>query len=236
MKTLVFCTAWSITEDSWHNLFGRWINHLEDSSLKYDQLLMIDDGSSILPDWEGVTIIHEGAMPDTCDDQAVIYHFNENLGRTDELDYPGWYRSYMFAATWAEKYGFDKIIHIESDAFLISERINQYVNGLESEWTTFWCPRHDFPENNIQVIVGESVKDFISWKNENLPYEHYKGRCAEFYTPYTNIVRRFHGDRWGEFAPGMARVADQRCPPGVPINADYVCQVFEESPCWWIND
>ena len=235
MKTLVFCTAWSTSEDRWHNLFGRWINHLEDSLLEYDQLLMIDDGSPVLPEWEGVTIVREGELLDSCDDHAVIYHFNENLGRTDELDYPGWYRSYMFAATWAEKYGFEKIIHIESDAFLISERINQYVNGLDAEWTTFWCPRHDFPENNLQVIAGKSVKDFIAWKDENLPYEHYKGRCAEFYTPYTNIVKRFYGDRWGEFAPGMARVSDPRCPPGVPHNADYVCQVFEESPCWWIS-
>jgi hypothetical protein len=235
MKTLIFCTAWSTSSDRWHNLFGRWINHLEDSDLEYDQILLIDDGSPMLPDWDGVRIVRENAMPDTCDDHAVIYHFNENLGRGDELDYPGWYRSFMFAAEWAERYGFDKIIHIESDAFLISERIVNYVNNLSDQWTTFWCPRHDFPENNIQIIAGSSVQDFIDWKNEKIPYEHYRGRCAEYYTPYTNVVKAFYGDRWGEFAPGMARVADPRCPPGVPRDADYVCQVFEESPCWWIN-
>ena len=235
MKTLVFCTAWSTSIDRWHNLFGRWINHLENSELEYDQILMIDDGSPILPEWDGITIINEGDMPEHCEDYAVIYHFKENLGRGEELEYPGWYRSYMFAAEWAEKYGFDKIVHIESDAFLISERITTYVNGLENEWTTFWCPRHDFPENNIQIIAGSSLNDFIAWKNEKIPYEIYKGRCAEFYTPYTSIVKAFYGDRWGEFTPGMARVPDNRCPPGVPRNADFVCQVFEESPCWWIN-
>jgi hypothetical protein len=142
----------------------------------------------------------------------------------------------MFAAEYAEKYGATKIIHIESDAFLISERIQEYVNNLEQEWTTFWCPRHNFAENNIQIIAGTSVQDFINWKNSIKSYDEYKGQFPEFFTPYTNIVKDFKGDRWGEFAPGMARVADPNCAPGVPRDADYVCQVFEESPCWWLDE
>jgi hypothetical protein len=244
MKTLLFCTSYSNDMDRWNGLFGRWINAVENTNLEIDQILLIDDGSSILPNWEGVEIVNEGELPDQVpESRGVIYHFNKNLGhnppmKSDDppIDSPGWHRSFMFAAEWAEKYGFEKILHIESDAFLISERIQQYVNDLSSGWTTFWCPRHKFPENNIQIIAGSSVQDFIDWKNKKEDYDTvYKGRFPEFYVPYTNIVKDFYGDRWGEFAPGMARVADPRCPPGVPRDADFVCQVFEESPCWWLE-
>lgn len=237
MKTFVFCTSYSNTQERWTDLFGRWINYLENSSLEYDQLLLIDDGSAVLPDWEGVDVINENQLPVTVpDSRAVIYHFEKNEGYRGHADYPGWYRSFMFAAEYAERYGFTKIIHIESDAFLITPRITTYVNELEQGWTTFWCPRHNFAENNIQIIAGSSVQDFIDWKNQKISYDNYRGTCAEFWTPYTLINRDFKGDRWGEFAPGMAAVPDPNCPPGVPRDADFVCQVRAESPCWWIDE
>ena len=236
MKTFVFCTSYSTEMTRWDNLFGRWINSLENSNLEYDQLLLVDDGSSVLPEWEGVEIIKEGQLPDqVSDSRAVIYHFDKNLGYQGHGVYPGWYRSFMFAAEYAEKYGFEKIIHIESDAFLISERVQTYVNGLTEGWNTFYCPRHDFAENNLQFIAGKSVQDFINWNNQKVPYSEYEGTCAEFWTPYTNINKEFKGDRWGEFAPGMAAVPDPSCPPGVPRDADFVCQVRQESPTWWLE-
>lgn len=236
MKTFVFCTAYSSTPDNWTDLYGRWINYLESSKLEYDQLLIIDDGSPILPQWNGVEVIHEDQLPDQVpDSRGVIYHFNNNLGHHGSGHYPGWYRSYMFAATYAEKYGYDKVVHVESDAFLITERIQNFVNDLTEGWTTFWCPRHQFPENAIQIIAGPSLGDFIKLNNQKIPYSFYDGRYPEYWTPYTNVVKSFKGDRWGEFAPGMAAVPDPRCPPGVPRDADFVCQVRAESPCWWIT-
>jgi hypothetical protein len=243
MKTLLYSTSFSKSLETWDNHFGRWINHLENSNLEYDQILLVDDGSPILPSWDGVEIIQEGNLPDTVPDSlAVIYHHEHNLGHNPPLkdgdppiDSPGWFRSYMFAAQYAAKYGFEKIILIESDAFLISDRIQDYVNNLTDGWTTFWCPRHQFAENNIQIMAGSSVQDFINWNLLAEPYEKYKGIYPEYFTPYTNVVKDFNGDRWGEFAPGMAAVPDPRCAPGVPRDADFVCQVREVSPCWWIE-
>ena len=243
MKTLMYTTSFSKSLETWDNHYGRWINHLENSNLEYDQLLLIDDGSPVLPEWEGVDVI-TGELPDTESNAlAVLYHFDDNLGHKPPLkpedppiDSPGWFRSYMFASAYAEKYGFDKIILIESDAFLISERIQNYVNNLTEGWTTFWCPRHNFAENNIQIMAGTSVQDFIKWRKDTPSYEKYKGIYPEFFTPYTNVVKEFKGDRWGEFAPGMALVSDPNCAPGVPKDADYVCQVREESPCWWVDE
>jgi hypothetical protein len=245
MKTLIYGTSFAKTQDTWSNMFGRWINHLENSNLEYDQILMADDGSPVLPNWEGVRIINEGELPDQLpEERAVIYHHTQNLGHFPPLtpndppiNSPGWFRSFMFAAEYAEKYGFEKIIMNEADAFFITDRIQNYVNGLTEGWTTFWCPRHQFCEPNLQIIAGSSVKDFIHWNNTKGPYEDtYKGTFAEFYIPFTHVNKDFKGDRWGEFAPGMAAVPDPYAPPGVPGDADYVCQVREVSPCWWLKD
>jgi hypothetical protein len=245
MKTLMYSTSFSRSLETWDNAFGRWINYLESSDLEYDQILLVDDGSPVLPaHWEGVEIIREGQLPKQQPESlGVLYHFEKNLGHRPPMspadppiDSPGWHRSYMFAAEYAERYGFEKIILIENDAFLISPRIQEYVNNLSDGWNTFWCPRHQFPENNIQIIAGSSVDDFIRWNKTQGRYEdEFLGKFPEFYTPYTNVNKDFYGDRWGEFAPGMAAVPDPRCPPGVPRNADYVCQVREVSPCWWLE-
>jgi hypothetical protein len=243
MKTLLATTSFSKNEDTWNELFGRWINWNENSFIQYDQILMVDDGSPILPDWEGITVINEGKLPDITDSRGVIYHFNENLGHypprnpgDPEINSPGWFRSFMFIAEYAKTYNFEKVIFIEADSFLISKKIQVFVNNIHNGWNTFWCPRHRFPECNIQIISGSSLNYWINWNKNKGDYDqNYKGIFPEFFIPFTNVVTYFKGDRWGEFAPGMAKVPDPNCPPGVPKDADYVCQVRQESPCWWID-
>ena len=56
MKTLLYSTSFSRSLETWSNHYGRWINHLENSNLEYDQILLIDDGSPVLPEWDGVEI------------------------------------------------------------------------------------------------------------------------------------------------------------------------------------
>lgn len=245
MKTLLYTTSFAKNLDTWENLFGRWINWNESSNLLYDQILMVDDGSPVLPSWDGVEIIQENNLPHTLtESRAVIYHYKENLGHSPPLkpgdpaiNSPGWFRSFMFAAEYAEKYNFEKIILIEADAFLISKTIQTFVNNINEGWNTFWCPRHRFPEPNLQIVAGNSVHSWIKWNKTKGSYEeNYKGIFPEFFIPFTNVITYFKGDRWGEFAPGMAAIPDPNCPPGVPKDADYVCQVRAESPCWWINN
>lgn len=179
----------------------------------YDQLLIIDDGSTTIPDWTNTEIISNEQLPQESKAETVIFKFEDHLGRQAVDCYPGWYRSYMFAASYADRFGFDKIIHIESDAHLISDRIQTYVNDLSSGWTTFWCPRHSFPENAIQIIAGNSVTDFIKWNKKRIPYDNYKGVYAEYWTPFTNVNKEFNGDRWNEFDSS------------IPLDADFAAQL-----------
>src|SRR5690242_12078123 len=158
-KTLVFCTSYSTTHNRWNTRYRRWLDAIRQSDLIVDQILIVDDASEILPDWPDLQIIEEnGTLTPT--QSAALFHFNKHLGRDSILVCPGWYRSFAFAAVFALANGFDKVVHIESDAFLISPRIVNYINNITEGWVAFWCKRWKFPEPAIQVIAGKSIMSF----------------------------------------------------------------------------
>ena len=219
-NVLVFCTAWSDSQERWNNLYGRWIKAVSSGKLVHHQIFMPDDGSPILPEFPDMEIIYGELPVDQPKSKIVMYHWLDNLGVVTPINnYPGWYRSYMMAATYAEKYGFDKVVHLEADAFLISDRAYNYVNRINSGWVTFWCPKYRFAENAIQIIAGRSLQSYIELSKS--PYIKFAGQMAENYTPFTHIEKGFIGDRFGEYLPE------------VPPNADFACQVTAGMDIWW---
>lgn len=213
LKTLIFCTSFAASPEDWNNRYRRWLDAISGSELGYDAILLVDDGSQSLPDWPEVLVQTDagevGAAPDK---SILIYHFQEHLGRNHVFDFPGWYRSFAFAGRYAAENGFEKIIHIESDSFLISRRIQDYFNNPPSGWTALWCPRHEFPESAIQVITGDAIKRFAALEATH-PHDALKGREFEWQLPFDRVEKRFTGDRYGEFLSV------------IPGNADYAVQV-----------
>jgi hypothetical protein len=160
-KTLVFCTSYCTSKNGWNTRYRRWIDAVRRSGLIVDQILIVDDASEILPDWPDLQIIEENS--DLTPKMSIaLFHFNEHLGRESVIVCPGWYRSFGFGAIFAQANGFDKVIHIESDAFLITHRIVNYINNLNEGWIGFWCQRWKFPEPAIQVISGDSIAMYRS--------------------------------------------------------------------------
>ncbi|MBV9735713.1 MAG: hypothetical protein JO209_07360 [Acidisphaera sp.] len=141
-----------------------------------------------------------------CHEQIVIYHFSENLGRRSGFDYPGWYRSFALAANYAERHKFAKIIHIESDAFLISERAINYCNQRQDGWTALWCPHHAIPESGIQIIAGKELEAFFRFCRSDYTRDGLNGVPIELILPFTNVEKNIVGDRFAEYF-GL-------CPPG----------------------
>ena len=228
MKTLIFCTGYGKNLEEWETRHSKWINAIESGTLEADTLLIPDDGSPELPNWEGITML-SGELPDQePDTRGVIYSFPDNLGRQAIYVYPGWYRSFMFAAKYAKKYGYEKVIHIESDAFIISERMQQYINAINYGWMTFWCPKYQLPETSIQVITGPALNDFIALIDA--PYSLVSGKPADpnpsqgiSWLPFNAVNQMFKGDRYGE-NKGQ-----------VPMDADYACQIEPGEHCWWLT-
>ena len=179
-------------------------------------MYLIDDCSDLdfLTD-NGAHIINEDQLGSFQEVNKInIYSFNNRKGLNwshNSANNEGWWRSFSASLDIAKEYNYEKIIHIESDAFLISKRIFDHIDSLKTGWTGLWANKYNFPESCIQVICKDqfdSFRDFASCGSNELS----KKGLAEKIIPFTNIERRFVGDRYGE------KVNKQ------PEGLDYFCQ------------
>lgn len=194
MRTLLFCTAYAESPEVWENRYLPWHQHYFNSSLKVNNLLIVDDASPTRPDFLSENEYHR---------------FENRLGRQAAHVYPGWYRSFSYGVLSGFDKGFDKIIHAESDAFLLSDRIIEFVNSIESGWHTFWAPQHNLHESALQVICRDqynSAKNFL-----NVIYDSYSGICMDSILPYTHVHKHFTGDRYGDYLDHIPQDVDYSC-------------------------
>lgn len=229
MKTLVFCTSYHTSAKGWDDRQGIWIKALQRSSLHFDQLLIVDDASPVLPNWPNLQTITEKQQPHLeaiqSDAPIILYTHTERLGRASVFEFPGWYRSFAFGVLYGAAHGFEKIIHLESDAFLISDRIQSHFNVFTTGWFACWCEAYHFPEIAIQAAAGDEIANMVAFVRE--PYAQMEGQIHEFVFPFTHIERHFVGNRYGEMIGH------------VPRHADYSAQTHNGQPdafYWWIRE
>jgi tetratricopeptide (TPR) repeat protein len=224
-KTLLFCTAYATGNNVWEDRYRRWLDAIDVSSIEYDQEIMIDDGSPILPQWPDVSIAHDLDHYPT-DARQVLISLAPHLGRLGMFNVPGWYRSFSTAAKIAVRFGFDKIIHIESDAFIISERLQRYINLSDEGWISLWCDTHAVPETGIQIIAGTGLHAYSEFARQ--PHEVFVEKSFEKTIPFTHVERGFRGGRYGEKLNY------------VPRDADWTMQRYNVLPVperyyWWLS-
>lgn len=227
MKTLIFCTSYAPNPQTWQVRQRRWVDAILQSGIVHDQILIVDDGSAFLPAWPGLSVVSSDdcATPEAAPvpGGVMIYHFTARLGRPSLYDFPGWHRSFAFAVLYGQAHGFGRIIHIESDAFLITERVRAYLGELDEGWVALFCPKYNFPDIAIQAAAGDEVGRMAAWARE--PYAKMVGKSHELLMPYTKVERGFVGDRYGEHLLE------------IPRNADYAAQVQigrEPAYYWWM--
>lgn len=213
--TLVFCTAFAEHPSVWEGRYRRWYDAVQASAIGADQVLIVDDGSATLPGWADTRIVSIDSLGDAfsapCADPVLLAHFRLHLGRRTVLNFPGWHRSFAFAGLYAERHAFDRVIHIESDAFVISARAQAFLAHSPEGWAAFWCARYDMPESAVQVAAGQGVRALAGFARRS--YGEIVGKTHEREMPFTLVEKQFRGDRIDEFAEV------------VPVNADYAAQV-----------
>jgi len=205
MKTLLFATMYLRDEASLQR-YQKYLNFLDRNywSMGIDHAVFIDDGSSPrLLSAIGLPVFM-GEMPTELP-AVSIFTFPDHKGWQGNY-FQGWWRSFLFAPLLAEHYGLDRIIHIESDAYVLSKRLRNYLTGLTSGWTALWCPLHKMPETGIQVVCKDQ---FGSMKEIVPPNDIY----PENYLPFTAVNKDFKGDRYAEYTDL------------IPAGADFLCQV-----------
>ena len=122
----------------------------------------------------------------------------------------GIWRSFRLMATIAKHYDFDRIVNIESDAYVLTSKMRGYMFSLESGWMVPWCITCKWPENDIQVICKDQYESAMK-------IVRHQGILGELISPYTMINKDFKGDRWGE---GVG---------SIPPDADFVCQIRDNA-------
>jgi len=210
-RTLLFCTSYVENEGQWRVRARRWLDYHLGVPLERDAIFIIDDASPYLapdPDLRVIDAIPAALDPGPA---AWLYRFAQREGRTGMKGHRGWWRSFLHSLAIARALGFTRIVHVESDAYLLSRKIVDHVNALEAGWTVFWCPMYDFPEPALQVICADQFDAMAAVAARGL--DQLTQGIAERTLPFTRVERSFAGNRYGERGPR------------IPGYADYACQV-----------
>jgi len=201
MKTLIFCTCWVQLESY---LFGKprydkWVNYYESVSDQFGAqfLCLIDDGS-VEPSLIDEHFLMAENLPSSLERKINLIHFEEHLGRSSTETYPGWWRSFLFSIKVARQYGFDKIIHIESDCFIFSKQLADFIKNVESGWVSLYCHYHNWPETSVQVICRDQFDQLEKLYNKGYQTGFIFEDFAERLLPFTQVEKKFFGDRYGE--------------------------------------
>ena len=197
MKSILFCTSYIKDQQAWDSRYQRWLDYYQNGPIKALKKIMIDDGSPFLPSHKIIKTIPVNMPLTPNEDEKLIIRFDDNLGRKSTSDYPGWWRSFLHSISIANELDADKIIHIESDAYILTPRLADYINEIKSGWHVLWSPHYQFPETAIQVICRDQFDIFGQIKTDypNFTFPD----IAEKVLPFTNINREFKGDRYSEF-------------------------------------
>jgi len=150
MRSFLFCTTFFgvaklYEEAPWR--YPKWIEYYSRNLAAFgsDRLFLIDDGSNpAFIQLPGVTVIDvSDYLPSELPPGPVLFRFTTHLGKLRPWippggnGFPGWWRSFTFSLVLAERYGYSKIFHAESDLFVISQRLADHIRHLESGWTAF---------------------------------------------------------------------------------------------------
>ncbi|MCD8515907.1 MAG: hypothetical protein LRY61_01305 [Burkholderiaceae bacterium] len=194
-NAVLFATAYIKDQRAWLTRYKPWIDYYQQSPLGNLPLVLIDDGSPYLPDNSAVAICNPSEPAQLRAGQPTIFHFNDNLGRSSLQSYPGWWRSFLFSAQIARSNDNCKLIHIESDAYVLSPRLFQKIIDLRHGWTTFWLEKYQMPETAIQVICPDQLANLEQIERHPM----LNREMAEKFLPFTEIDKQMIGDRYSEF-------------------------------------
>lgn len=144
------------------------------------------------------------------DYKISIKWYPKHLTRTAQLEYPYCWRGLYYCRDLFQEYDYEKIIHLNNDVFIISPNFANYIRDFKSGWMSPFCPRHNWPECDLQIITPD-CNEF--WEITGPPYLTHNGIPMEKVIK-ANCERRWIGDRHSEY--GITEL---------PEGLDFSCQV-----------
>lgn len=199
----VFCTSYFDSKAAWERRYLRWIDH-HGKVFPDTPLVLIDDASPYSPEDHAISISGDLSRM-ALGERASIFRFPNRLGRPSLLDYPGWFRSFTHSVEIARRFGFKKIVHVESDAFILTRKARDFIAEARSGWTALWYSDEAFAETCVQIICADRFASLNRFRVA--PYQtQYSGKLIELYLPFTRIERSLQGSRYA--GPSVPKGAD----------------------------
>lgn len=216
-KTLLFAPMWLGEDRLERNT--KWLSYynklIQEHHLHCSEILLVDNGSEskrLKQLYEFLSNLHV---------KVTIIECHVHIPRVSLREYEYWYRAFRIALVYAKKHGFTRVLHVDTDMFLLNRKICYYINGLDKGWNTLWCSRHNFPESTFQMICEDQLTNALDFYTIDY-LKHFGKEDAENIIPWTNICKDFKGDRYGEL--NLQQSPDM----------DYYCQCLNQTPIQFI--
>lgn len=223
-KTVLFATSYC-GHPCQLSRYRSWLDYYLPrlDKLGADKIFLIDDGSK--PEYLsklGIPIINLSEIKKKdypqLTEKAYIFRFPDNLGRPTKTIIPGWWRSFSFMSILAYNYSIDKLIHIESDTFILTDILFDYIREQNKLWTALYSYHYRWAETAIQIIPKYSeinwyypgtkepknnFKEMFNYfiKGNEFWYKDCLGNVEyipEYCLPFDEVSKDFFGDRYGE--------------------------------------
>lgn len=163
---------------------------------------------ALFPDTK-LVIFHDGPNPNLWSQPlATVKYLNPNLGRPSHHDHAGFFRSFFQLPEYLTNA--KKVIWLEWDFCIVSQRLLDWICNIETGWRTVWCPQFNFPESSLQIICLDQLESFKQFRKRWIDMP--KTVEIERHIPFTEVNRSFIGGRYSDVGKSP------------PADADYVAQ------------
>ena len=200
MRTLLISPMWLDAENGVrrHEKWLDFIIPLKDK-LGYDEIFFVDNASSN-ENFQKLKQKH----PCIGNPRSLIkvHRCDVHIPRKAQNAYGYWYSALAIAAKYALDNNYHKILYLDTDMYPLTDRVCEYAKSLTSGWTGMWCPRHNFPETNFQIIGPDKLQEFHQHMSRDF-LVYYPEGMAETCIPWTHVEKGFSGDRYGEMNNGL---------------------------------
>lgn len=125
--------------------------------------------------------------------ELKVVRFDKHLIRHSIHDYPYCWRALYQWRPLIESGNYDRIVSIDSDAYILSPILLDWLCHKSIGWSALWCDEFQMPEAAVCALEKSKFDLFMGFST--IPWERYRGLILERTLPFTNIDRRFRSVR-----------------------------------------
>lgn len=205
MKTINLMTSFlgNDTKSPYYNRHILWLDYMYKlkGNLKFSDIWFIDNASNIeVLKTTGGEVLDTNfniIVPATTHPDLHFVRFEEHLTRKSIWDYPYIFRAYQFEPKLIKHIGCDKVLFIDSDYYVLTQRFVDIINNIDSGFVSLKDPKYNF---NLAALCFLCRDSFDIWFDFclNTNFDDLKTKdTIEVFIPFTKILTGINGGQYG---------------------------------------